>query len=139
MNIYRLRKNQKTYYQNIHSVFCPILNERVYFTTNGFNHLIYKKNHKARRISEQYLKLSYLKYATKVLGNCTEISDTRQISREIKGKLKQVIWLEFVYEVKRDAKIRVIVEKIGTGGYKFLSIMPHDKKSQKNLCRKRKK
>ncbi|MCL4353138.1 hypothetical protein M1615_01545 [Patescibacteria group bacterium] len=126
-NIYDLKKKQKAFYKSIVSVFCPILNDTVYFTSEGFNHLLYdKSNRKPRKISEQFMKLQCLTHAPLVIRKCAFISETRLIERNIKGKKKLGVHYELVYEVKAGEKIRVIVEKIGTGKHKFLSVMRHN-------------
>ncbi len=48
----------------------------------------------------------------------------------VKGKLKEGIHYELVHEVQPGVKIRVIVEKIGMGKYKFLSVMNHARKKR---------
>lgn len=74
------------------------------------------------------MKLKCLKHVTKVIKNCTVISETRKIRKKFKGTWKSGVHYELVDEVSKGNKIRVIVEKIGTGKPKFLSIMRHDKK-----------
>ena len=127
-NIYDLKKRQRVFYKSIVSVFCPILNDTVYFTSEGFNHLLYdSSNRKPRSISEQFMKLQCLTHAPLVIQKCTLVSKTRLIERSIKGKKKSGVHYELVYEVKVGEKIRVIIEKIGTGKHKFLSVMRHNK------------
>lgn len=126
-----LRKRRKKFYQSIVSVFCPILNETIYFTSNGFIHLIYESNRMPRNEPEQYLKLSVLKYAPDVVKNSALISETREINGIIKGKQKKIYHYEIVHEVSPGKKIRVVIQRIGTGKFTFLSIMPHDNKSKR--------
>lgn len=129
VNIYDLKKKQRAFYKSIVSVFCPILNDTVYFTSEGFNHLLYE-NRKPRKISEQFMKLQCLTHAPLVIQKCTLVSETRQIVKNVKGKRKSGVHHELIYEVTAEEKIRVIVEKIGTGKNKFLSVMRHNKKSK---------
>lgn len=128
-NIHDLKKKQRVFYKSIVSVFCPILNDTVYFTSEGFNHLLYdRSNRKPRKISEQFMKLQCLTHAPLVIKKCTVISEIRQIERNIKGKKKSGVHYELVHEVSPGEKIRVIVEKMGTGKYRFLSVMRHGRK-----------
>ncbi|MEK7170804.1 MAG: hypothetical protein AAB774_00660 [Patescibacteria group bacterium] len=76
------------------------------------------------------MKLSCLTYVVEVLENCQTISKTRVIERHLKGIKKSVVRYELVHKVKRNTKIRVVVEKVGTGKHKFLSVMPHDNQSK---------
>lgn len=126
----KLTEKQRAYYKSIVSVFCPILQDTVFFTSEGFNHLLYRAHHRPRRLSERFMKLKCLDYATEVISKCSVISETREAQRKIKGIFKKVIWHELVYEVKRGTKIRVIIEKRGTGKNVFLSIMPHNDRAK---------
>jgi len=131
-NIRTLISRQKLFYKSIVSIDCPILNETIYFTSEGFNHLIYESNRAPRKISERYLKLTFLDYVPKVITHCTEILETRKTKRKIWGKYKKILYFTLVYEITKGIKVRVIIEKIGNGKYKFKSVMPHDKKSKIN-------
>lgn len=125
-----LRKQQETLYKNVVSVYCSILNDTVYFTSKGFNHLLYESYNRPRSINEQYMKLMCLTHAPEVIKKCTVISKTRKMQRKIKGVWKSGVHYELVYEVSKGNKIRVIVEKIGTGKYRFLSVMRHGRKNK---------
>lgn len=72
------------------------------------------------------MKLQCLTHAPLVIQKCTLVSETRLIERNIKGKKKSGIHYELAYEVKAGEKIRVIIEKIGTGKHRFLSVMRHN-------------
>ena len=127
VNIYKLKKKQGAFYKSIVSVFCPILNNTVYFTSEGFNHLLYD-NRKPRKISEQFMKLRCLTHAPLVIQKCAFVSETRLIVKNVKGKRKSGVHFELVYEVSPGERIRVVVEKIGTGKHKFLSVMRHGRR-----------
>ncbi len=126
-----LKAKQRAFYQSIESVHCPILNEDVAFTSEGFNHLLFESNRKPRKLSEQYLKLCCLDYAKEVIEKCVVISQTRVINRKIKGVEKTVTRYGLVHQISDGRRIRVILERIGDGKLKFLSVMPHDKSSKK--------
>jgi len=131
MNILKLIIKSKRLYKSIVSVYCPILSNTVFFTSEGFNHLLYEDYYHPRNVNEQYMKLKCLPYAPEVVKKCTLISETRKVKRKIKKKFKDAIQYELVHEVSPGKKIRVVVEKIGTGKYRFRSVMPHDRKSKK--------
>lgn len=133
MSLKTLIAEQKAFYDSIVSVFCPILNETVYFTSAGFNHLLFKNNRVPRSPAEQFMKLKCLSYVPKVIENCSKKGQIRRDRRKVKGKWKKVLRFEIVHEVTKGASIRVVVEKIGTGHYHFWSVMPHDNKSKKVL------
>lgn len=130
-NLKTLISHQRKFYKSIVSLFCPILNETIYFTSDGFKHLLYESNRKPRVVSEQYMKLMCLHHAPAIIKNCTEFV-SRKAKRKIKGVWKEVVRYSLVYEVSKGVKMRAVVERVGTGKCVFLSIMPHDKKSKHN-------
>lgn len=132
-NIYDLKQKQRTFYKSIVSVFCPLLNDTVYFASDGFNHLLYDSNRKPRNIDEQFMKLHCLRHAPVVLRNSFILADTRTFKFRVKGKMKTTVHYALVHEVEKGKEIRVIVERFGRGKYKFLSVMPHNKKSKRFL------
>lgn len=121
-DIRELIKKQKAFYQSVVSVNCQLLNNTVYFTGDGFNHLLGDNPRKRRIISEQYLKLSCLSHAPEIVKNCVRIVDIRKGERFIKHKKKTTITYELVDGKKRRDNIAVIVERIGTGKLKFRSV-----------------
>lgn len=133
MRLKTLIAEQKAFYNSLVSVFCPILNETVYFTSEGFNHLMFKNSRIPRSSAEQFMKLKCLKYVPKVITNCSQKGQIRQDKRKIKGKWKKVLRFEIVHEVEKGASVRVIIERIGTGRYHFWSVMPHNNRSKKVL------
>jgi len=138
MKLHNLTKRRKRSYNKIGSVECPILGNKVHFTSEGFHHLIYQSNNKPRTVSERFMKLMCLKHAPSVVMNADKV-EARENTRKVKGKFKNVIQYELVYEVHKDAKMRVVVEKQGKGKLKFRSIMPHNNKSKNIFTRRTKK
>lgn len=130
--------NQKAFYKSIVSIYCPILNQTIYFSSDGFDHLINDSHRKNRKVNEQWLKLSCLKYVPKVIIQCKEVIDIRQFSRKEKNKWVNCTSYALLHEVQEGVKIRVIIEKIGKNGkHKFKSVMPHNKHSKPKKAKKR--
>jgi len=129
--IKRLIAKQRAFYKKIVSVDCPILGEVIFFTSEGFNHLLYESNRMPRKLSERYLKLIFLSYVVRVIKNCSEVAETRKVKRKMWGKYKKILWYKLVYEVSPGVRVSVIIEKIGNGKCRFKSVMPSDKKSKK--------
>jgi len=121
-NIRELIKKQKTFYQSIVSIFCPLLNETVHFTGDGFYHLLHKSSGKRRSVNEAYLKLMCLSKAHVIVKNATRSVETRKSERLVKGQQKTVVTYELVDSTKRNTHIAVVIEKIGTGKLKFRSV-----------------
>ena len=78
-------------------------------------------------MAERYLKLKCLTYASEVIKHSRTICAARKVSRRIKGKEKVTLRWALTGRVKNRI-IRVIIERVGTGKYKFLSVMPHNKR-----------
>ena len=130
MKIQTLIKKQRKFYKKIGSIYCPILDAKVSFSSEGFNHLLYHSYNRPRKLSEQFMKLKCLQYAPEVIKKCSLIAPARNIRKKKKGKWKKGIQYELVYSISKRKKIRVIVEKLGKGSHKFLSVMPHDRRSK---------
>ena len=73
------------------------------------------------------MKLKCLIYAPDVIKNSPLINDTRRIKKVKKGKVKDAVQYELLYEVQAGKKVGIIVEKIGLGKTKFVSIMRYGK------------
>ena len=79
------------------------------------------------------MKLKCLRYAPKVIEKCSQQVTIRKTKRKINGRWKNCLRFQLVYKVKKEAYVRVIVEKVGNGHCKFLSVMPNDNNSKKTL------
>jgi hypothetical protein len=54
VDIRELINEKRAFYKSIVSLYCPILGETVYFTSEGFNHLLFESNRMPRKLSERY-------------------------------------------------------------------------------------
>jgi hypothetical protein len=134
MPLSQLKLHSQAYYKRLGSVDCSILDEKVHFTAEGYFHLINESNSKPgktnpRNPAEQYMKLKYLPHVKAVLKYSTLIDDRRKNRKKVKGKWKDVIQTEIIHEIK-GTKISVIVEKVGDGNSKFLSVFPSERVEQ---------
>ena len=132
-------EEHRKYYKSIVSVSCPILQDTVYFTSEGFNHLLYKTHGRPRKKSEIYMKLMCLKNAPEVIAKCTTVSKTRKIIKFVKNKEKESVCHELVCKIRKGKEIRVVVGQVGTGKLKFLSVMPHSNKSKPKTKKRQKR
>jgi hypothetical protein len=127
MNIKQLRTQQWKFYKKLKPMYCPVLCDDVFFTANGFTHLIYNSNRKPRPIKEQWLKLKCLDYVPEVISKCKGMTDVRNYEEEKDGKIRKYTHYELKCNVrskdKKRYKIQVIIERLGTGKYKFKSVM----------------
>ena len=80
----QVKKVAEEQYKKINSVFCPFLKRNVNFNAKGLDHIKFKGWNKARLISEQYLRLKFLKLAPLVIekaGTLQEFSNTKIFER----------------------------------------------------------
>jgi len=127
----QLKLHTRAYYRRIGVVHCPILGVDVHFTAEGYDHLINESNSKPgeskpRLASEQYLKLVNLNNVKTVLTHSVLVKEVRTVKKNVKGKYKDAVLSEVVCNVK-GSEISVIVEKVGLGNHKFLSVFPTKK------------
>lgn len=121
-------KQQLAVYDSLTPIFCPTLQETVYFTSEGKNHLLYKKN-RPRNHNERHYRVAFIKHLIHVLVNAEKAIKTIIV----KEPKEIVTWsLECkVTENSEDMVVKVICKKEGNGKIKFLSVM--GKRIQKNL------
>jgi hypothetical protein len=123
----KLLENSKRRYESIGRVYSPILNSYVYFTSEGYHHLIYKGNRKKRNVNEQCYKLELFGLVIPVLKNCEEIMKWR-FSGEA-GTGQDIQHYALVHPAgKKPVPIRVIIKRTGDGQFNFHSVMKHTKK-----------
>lgn len=129
------KAERRAFYQSIVAIECPILGATVYFTSQGFDHLINESNStqfdsKPRLATEQYMKLKHLAYVPDVIRKCTKVNAIRKVKKMVKGVEKDTTQYELVHEFTKVKSVRVIIEKVGDGKHKFLSVMPHNATSK---------
>ena len=134
MTLKKLKLKQRKFYKSIESVFCPALKENIYFTSKGFNHLLYDSNHMPRKVSEQYLKLKLFEYVPKLIKESTRIHSIRIFKKgafyKNRREIITITRYALVGNVRDIGRIRVIIERINSDKYCFLSDMPN-KRSKK--------
>ncbi|MCX6713555.1 MAG: hypothetical protein NTV48_00410 [Candidatus Vogelbacteria bacterium] len=131
-NYSEIRKQTAELYSSFGKVRCPALgNEWVHFTSEGFNHLIYKTKKKPRDLRVQIMKFELLGKAKFII----EKSTTFQEYEEYFDYLKIEKFGRKVYEnttvrcwglvaiVKR-FRVKVVIRQIGNGKKEFYSVIP---------------
>lgn len=128
----RVHDSAKKQYDSLTSVWCPYLQQEVFFNTEGFRHIKFKTQRRARPKQDQYMRLKLVKYAPDILNN----SKTLQGLWETRGFEKQrihnrtdtvmvnITYYEFI-AILEGKRIRVIVKKIDEGQCFFWSVIPH--------------
>ncbi len=123
----KLLETSQSKYNSIGKVFCPVLNSYVYFTAEGYRHLIYKTNRKKRNVAEQCLKLELFGLVIPVIKYADSIQTWRFAGEQ--GGVHDVQHYALVRAVgKSPIEIRVIIKRANDGQFNFHSVMRHTKK-----------
>jgi len=127
LNVQEVIRKYRNLYLGIKPTYCKALDDKVYFNIRGFKHLIFKRKH--RRDNETiYKRLVLIPLIVPVIRNCDEPIEIRKKPEILGGKK---IWVEYTaIEAKvgkNDARVRVVIKKIGTKGKNyFQSIMKYN-------------
>jgi len=126
-----IRNKAKEIYDTFDKVFCPAIGQHIHFTSNGFNHLVYKNAKKERSERVQILRFDLLKKAKFIIENSTtfqefeEEYEYRRVNRY--GKYISVNLLVkywgFVAIIDR-FRVKVVVRQIGNSKVEFYSVIP---------------
>jgi len=131
-NYEKIREDARQFYQTIDNIRCPALGHQpIHFTSEGFNHLIYKGNRKERDKSVQIMKFKLLSKAVELI----KITTTYQEYDESLTTIRRERFKKIVHEsatvrywgfvaIIRDYRIKVIMRSIGNGQKHFLSVIP---------------
>lgn len=130
---YKLMEKSKLFYQSVGEFFCPALQAKIKFNSDGFHHLRYDNTRAERAKQEQKNKMSFLKEAVGILKITTTTQEYRKTVQVI-GKPRQdgfrktsfVEYFGFVAitNIAKGIRIKVIVRRVGDGDHHFWSLMP---------------
>jgi hypothetical protein len=112
------KQDAKIFYDNLGSMYCPIVGEYVVFGSVGYRHLFYKSR-RQRLISEQLIRLVYLRYAPEVIAESTYIHEVRR------SPTGRVMTYALAHKTRSGVVVRVILQRINQDVLVFLSVMPH--------------
>lgn len=130
-NYDKLRENANNLYSKVGKVFCPALEDNVYFTAEGFNHLIYKRRRSEREKDVQMLRFKILPWAIKLVKVTSTFQEYDETLKEVevKQKKKRVKVTKLVkywglIAIIEGRKIKVIIRQVGESNKHFLSVIP---------------
>lgn len=121
-------------YDSIREVHCPYFNGMVKFSSDGFQHLLFKGSSKAKERShgEQYIRLKLFKLAPKLLRITRTLQEFHsqnqfvviKTNKRREAVVKEVKYWGFIAIIE-DRKIKVVVKQLGDGFKRFWSIIPN--------------
>lgn len=131
-NYEKLRADAQVLFRSIKPTWSPALGEYVYFSAEGFNHLIFKGSRTERERPSQILRFKLLPRAVHLV----EVSNTYQEYEETikefeikvhKKKIRKSKPVRYwgIIAIMDGRKIKVILRKIGDSGQlHFWSVVP---------------
>ena len=131
-NYDKLKEDAQKFYNSIGSVFSPAFNQKIYFNSEGFNHIIFKNARSERERPSQILRFKLLPLALKLLKISTTYQEFEETIKEFnvksyKKKIKKSKPVNYwgIIAIIDGRKIKVIIRKIGeNGALHFWSIVP---------------
>ena len=130
-NFDEVRIKGEEFYKTLEPVPCPYFKEKVYFNSQGLEHLKFKQRNGARNRQDQYMRFKMLRFVQEVLclsHTVQGIFHTKHLERvRINSRtdtiLKEVSYYEFVAVIE-SFRVKIIVKQVGTGQLLFWSVIP---------------
>ncbi|MFH0891641.1 MAG: hypothetical protein V1867_02575 [Candidatus Falkowbacteria bacterium] len=128
----KVKEAAEIQYRKIDKIYCPFLKKNVNFNAKGLDHIKFKAWNKARLISDQYLRLKFLRLASDILaksGTLQEYNDSKNFERvksnsQWRQLMMPVKYYGFVAVLNYDIRVKVVVKEICGGQPYFWSIIP---------------
>ena len=127
-----IKERTQRYYKAQKPVRCPAFGgEIVHFTSEGFNHLIYKKGNSERSKADQICKFKLIPKAIELIRITTTHQEYDESLVDMKVKRRKRALIEtkrarywgFV-AIMKGSRIKVIVRQVGNGNKHFWSVIP---------------
>ena len=112
-------------YKLLRTVYSPALKEKVHFTSEGFNHLMFKHGHR-RLLKEIKYRLPLISLIISTIKRCRTVSKVVTAEETYKGTKINASYFELSEVVgdKYPAKIKVVIKRRGkVGKLVFQSVM----------------
>lgn len=130
-NYCKIKENADSFYKKIGRINCPAFNnEAVYFNSEGFNHLIFKKKSE-RNKNDQITKFKLLPIARDIISISTTFQEYDEglveiLRKKFKRKVKETCSVRYwgLVAILRNRKVKVIIRQIGYGQKHFFSVIP---------------
>ena len=129
----RAREDAEKHYEKIGKIWCPYFKEKVHFSTEGFQHLLFKEWNRTRIRIEQYKRLRLLPVAERVIRKSHTLQEYDERNLMVRQKtnsrwqkvMKSVRYYVFIaMDLDIDARVKVVVKEIEGGVKFFYSVYP---------------
>lgn len=131
-NYNSIREDAHRFYKSIGRIPCPAFNnENVHFTSEGFNHLIYKNSRRERDKSVQIMKFKLLSRAKLIVERLSLYQEYDEGLITIKKKKKRktheittTVRYWGLVAIIQNHRVKVIIRQVGNGQKHFWSVIP---------------
>ena len=130
-NYQREREKAHEFYQKIGGVYSPVLEDKIHFNAEGFNHLIYKGRRKERPKTEQMMKFKLLPRAKTILEKSTTYQEydeglTTVERKKHKKRVQEAVVTRYwgFVAIEGNSRMKVVVRQAGNGQKHFWSVIP---------------
>ncbi len=131
-NYEKLKEDAQKFYNEIRRIYSPVFDNHVYFNSEGFNHIVFKKARSEREKTSQMLRFKLLPLAKKLIEKSTTYQEFEETIKEFevknfKKKVRKSRPVKYwgVIAIIEGRKIKVILRKIGDNGtVHFWSVVP---------------
>ena len=131
-NYEKLKENAINFYHNVGKINSPALEENVYFTAEGFNHIVFTNSRSERERSSQILRFKLFPLAVKLVKISTTYQEFEETIKEFmfksyKKRVNKTRSVKYwgIIAIIDGRKIKVILRKIGeNGNIHFWSVVP---------------
>lgn len=136
----QIKQKAETYYKSLKPMICPIFNEMIYFTSDGFHHLRFDNTRAERSKVVQRTKLKSLPWAINIIQKTTTVQEFRKnlqiFGKQGKDGFSKTVEVKYwafiaITNIEKALRIRVIVRQVGNGQKHFWSVMPFWKELMK--------
>jgi hypothetical protein len=118
-------------YKSLQPIHCPYFKDKIHFTSEGLEHLKFKRRNVARPRQDQYMRFKLLKTVPTILENSKTLQGmnenkefvTERIHNRTDTVLRNVTYYEFIAVVER-IRVKIIIRRIEQSVYTFWSIIP---------------
>ncbi|MFA6340786.1 MAG: hypothetical protein WCX27_00895 [Candidatus Paceibacterota bacterium] len=126
-----IKEEASKLYKTFVCVDCPALDQKVNFTSEGFNHLIYSAPKKMRDKRAQILRFDMLEKAKFILETSTTFQeyDEEIINKKVNRNghwipMNVIVRCWGFVAIIRKFRVKVVITQEGNGAINFLSVVP---------------
>lgn len=130
-NYDRLREDAHALYESTKPVVSPALNERVVFTAEGFNHIIFRTARRERERASQAMRFKLLPKAIRLISHANTFQEYEETIKEFEVKTRKhrerrskPVRYWGIIAIFEGRKIKVVLRRIGNGQLHFWSVVP---------------